>query len=149
MFKKIVNMVNSIPLAGRLLIHPAAFNYWCAKSESDKLRYLKVLIAEMLFLIFGHAIQASYGINAIKGAPVLAACIFVIYSTVMILVCLVQVHLVVRALLHYRKFKRTKKCNVHLEYHQLSHNQVGLCLLVTWLGQLMFIVTFFIVKANL
>lgn len=148
MFKKIVNTVNSIPFAGRILTHPAAFNYWCARSASDKWHYLKVLIVELLFLIFAHAIQASYGINAINGAPALAVCIFVIYSTVMILVCLVQVHLVVRALLHYRKFKRNEKCNAHLEYHQLSHNQVGLCLLITFLGQLMFHVTLFIVKAS-
>jgi hypothetical protein len=139
--KKFVYAVNSMPFSGKIGLGIVAHSYWNATSIKAKSRSFVVLLLLLAIFIFGHGLQASMAFQALQTSQsILLSIVFITYGLVNIAVVIAQIHLLFRALrlLTKRLPKRARK------YVEMGCGTEILCVVVTLLGQIIFLIAYFI-----
>jgi hypothetical protein len=135
--KKIVYVINSIPLAGKLTIHPFAYSYWTATTKRGKLLAFIGLFLVLGLFIPAHGGLALLGFGAISlSKPIFLNIIFISYGLVNTAVVVAQCHLLFRATKHLPQSlpKISKK------YVGMGSSSIIVHIIFTTLGQLTFLV---------
>lgn len=137
MFKKLAYTVNDIPFAGKLTLRPLAYHYWNATSVVGKTFWFTWLVAILILFIAGHLSQSLSGFRNVDfSQSIILNAVFLAYALINFLVAIAQFHLLIRAV----KLIPRKPLSRKREYHPMGCGATILCVLVTLLGQITFLV---------
>lgn len=141
MFKKFAYAVNGIPFAGKLTIRPFAYHYWTATIVPKRVGWFIGLVLVLALFLFVHGSQAVQGFNHLDfDNNVLLNTVFFFYGLVNLAACIAQTHLLFRAIkFMFKRLPKTKR-----KYAEMGWGHMVLCIVVTLLGQIVFLVAVFL-----
>lgn len=139
MVKKFVYLVNSIPFAGKIAINPLAHQLWSATTIKSRTASFVQLRALLMLYVLAHTVQAVMGFVSINPDNfILLNLIFVVYAVLNTAVTIAQLHLMYRAIkLTFRRLPKYSR-----SYKGMSKSLESICILVTLLGQIAFLVAY-------